>query len=297
MFTEDTNRIYYQTTNLTLYYADCLDLMRSMDDGSIDLTVTSPPYDNLRNYNGYSFPFLDVAKELYRVTKPGGIVIWNVNDRIMKGSRTGTSARQALAFMELGFNWHDTMIYHKLNPLPATRNDKRYHQAWEPVFCFSRGRPKTFNPIIVPAKRATAGFGTATRCRKDGSRQHERFRRNKETMRQNVFSYAIGNGSTTKDRIAFEHPALMPEKLAQDQIFTWSNPGDLVFDPFAGACTTGKMAALLNRRFIGSEVSRDYCDIAAKRLAPCLEARLPDAVQRAPDTQSHDDNDPEPSLW
>ena len=94
--------------------------MARMPDGFIDLTVTSPPYDNLRAYSGYSFDFEAVAKELYRVTKQGGVVIWVVGDATIKGSETGTSFRQALFFKEIGFNLHDTMIYAKNSYVPLS---------------------------------------------------------------------------------------------------------------------------------------------------------------------------------
>ncbi len=83
---------------------------------------------------------------------------------------------------------------------------------------------------------------------------------------RNVFEYVIGGGHTTKDKIAFEHPAIMPEKLAEDQIKTWTNEGDLIIDPFAGSGTTAKMCILNNRKFSGCEISEDYCNIFIERL-------------------------------
>ena len=97
----------------TIFNEDCLNTMRAMPDGVIDLVITSPPYDDLRNYKGYSFDFESIAKELFRVVKEGGVVVWVVGDATVDGSETGTSFRQALFFKEVGFNLHDTMIYMK----------------------------------------------------------------------------------------------------------------------------------------------------------------------------------------
>src|SRR5690554_5399491 len=133
-----------------IYNMDCLEGMKDIPDNTIDLTVTSPPYDNLRTYNGYSFDFEGIAKELYRVTKDGGVVVWVVGDATIKGSETGTSFRQALFFKEIGFNLHDTMIYAKNSYMPLTH--RRYEQAFEYMFIFSKGKPKTFNPIMISCK-------------------------------------------------------------------------------------------------------------------------------------------------
>ena len=128
-----------------IYNENCLDTMARMEDNFIDLTVTSPPYDNLREYNGYSFDFENIAKELYRVTKVGGVVVWIVGDATKNGNEYGTSFKQALFFKECGFNLHDTMIYRKLNYLPITTN--RYEPQFEYMFILSKSKLKTFNPI------------------------------------------------------------------------------------------------------------------------------------------------------
>jgi DNA modification methylase len=126
---------------------DCLEVMKKIPDGSVDLVLTSPPYDNLRTYNGYNFDFEGIAKELHRVTKDGGVIVWVVGDATIKGSETGTSFKQALYFKEIGFNLHDTMIYHKNNYPPLTHN--RYEQCFEYMFVFSKRYLKSFNPIMV----------------------------------------------------------------------------------------------------------------------------------------------------
>lgn len=244
------------------YNENCLDTMANMPDNCIDLTVTSPPYDNLRVYCGYSFDFESVAKELYRITKQGGVVVWVVSDATVKGSESGTSFKQALFFKRIGFNLHDTMIYAKNSYMPLTHN--RYEQSWEYMFVFSKGKPHTFNPIMIEC--LTAG----TKRNRGGSKAKEnsyaeRLRNEKtevniKKQHPNIFYYNVGNGDKT------EHNAPFPEQLANDHIISWSNEGDLVYDPFMGSGTTAKMAILNKRNWIGSEISKEYCVIIEKRI-------------------------------
>jgi len=255
--------IKYNQNNITLHLQDCIEWMQSVDSDSIDMTLTSPPYDKIRNYEGYSFDFESTAKELYRITKPGGVVIWNVADQTVNGSETCTSMKQALYFVECGFKLHDTMIYLKKNPMPSS--GERYHQSWEYIFCFSKGVPNTFNPIEVECKYANLNANQKYRG-VDGKKNYKVTKRNAVSKVKNVFEYIIGGGHTTKDKIAFEHPAIMPEKLAEDQIKTWTNEGDVVIDPFAGSGTTAKMCLMNHRKFYGCEISEEYCNIFIKRL-------------------------------
>ena len=247
-----------------IYNENCLDTMSRMKENFIDLTVTSPPYDNLRNYNGYSFDFESIAKELYRVTKKGGIVVWIVGDATIKGSETGTSFRQALYFKDIGFNLNDTMIYRKLNYLPVT--SCRYEPQFEYMFILSKGKIKTFNPIMKPNKSAGNKGGTHRHNGNDLEKLHTNNGViKKEGRRTNVWDIACGS-MNSKDKISFQHPATFPEKLAQDHIISWSNEGDLVYDCFMGSGTTAKMALLNNRKYIGSEISKEYVGIANKRI-------------------------------
>lgn len=254
--------------DIELWHGDCLELMKDIPENSIDLTVTSPPYDNLRTYNGnidqWSFEkFQDIAKELYRVTKDGGVVVWVVGDATVKGSETGTSFRQALWFMECGFNLHDTMIYQKQNYKPLTHN--RYEQEFEYMFIFVKGRLNTFNPIKIPCK--FAGQKTTRTCRDncDNLKSSSNIIASEKT-KGNIWKYKTGANQSTKDKIAFQHPAIFPEQLANDHIISWSNEGDIVLDPFMGSGTTGKMAVLNNRKFIGIELDNTYYEIAKNRI-------------------------------
>lgn len=256
---------YYSNNNIIVYNVDCLEYLRTIPNNSIKFTLTSPPYDNIRDYNGYSFPFEDIAKELWRTTKKGGVIAWNVSDSTIKGSETGTSMRQALYFMSLGFRLHDTMIYAKKNPMPAGVSNKRYHQAWEYIFILSKDTPETFNPILVKSKYGHLDANMKHRG-KEGELNYKKTKRNEFTKVRNIFEYSIGGGQSSKDKIAFKHPAIMPEQLALDMITTWSNEGDNVFDPFTGSGTTAKMCFLSNRKFQGTELSSEYCEIIKERL-------------------------------
>ena len=254
-----------------IYNENCLETMAKMPDCFVDLTVTSPPYDNLRTYNGYSFDFEAVAKELYRVTKQGGVVVWVVGDATVKGSETGTSFRQALYFKDIGFNLHDTMIWQKPNPTPTDPHCFRYYNAFEYMFVLSKGKPRVCNYIKEKSKNSGKKFGAAPQRRYDGSSRDDRteklinIRVKEYKIKSNIWGYPIGS-SVSKDKIAFKHPAIFPEQLANDHIISWSNEGDIVFDPFMGSGTTAKMAILNKRNWIGSEISKEYCEIAEKRI-------------------------------
>jgi site-specific DNA-methyltransferase (adenine-specific) len=252
---------------IDLYHGDCLEVMKSIPDGSIDLTVTSPPYDNLRTYNGYTFDFEGIAQELYRLTKDGGVVVWIVGDATVKGSETGTSFRQALYFMECGFNLHDTMIYQKNNFSNPSSN--RYHQIFEYMFVFSKQKPKTFN-CIKDRKNVCAGqsnWGINKSRQKNGSfKERPKKIVSEFGMRYNIWEFMTSKGFATKDEIAYKHPATFPEQLAKDHIISWSNEGDTVLDCFMGSGTTGKMVKQLNRNFIGIEISEEYLQIAKQRI-------------------------------
>ena len=256
---------YYSNGGGFLLNCNCVDGMKMIEDNTIDLTVTSPPYDDLRKYKGFSFDFENVAKELYRVTKDGGVVVWVVADKTKNGSETGTSFKQALFFKDIGFNLHDTMIYMSDKP-PLTHN--RYEQKFEYMFVFSKGKPKTFNPIMEECKYAGSDKKARTFRHTGDELQetHIKNKVNKEKIKGNVWYFSTGYNKSTKDIIAFKHPAIFPEQLANDHIISWSNEGDTVIDIFSGSGTTAKMAKLNNRNYIGFEISKEYCDIAEERL-------------------------------
>jgi DNA modification methylase len=244
---------------------DCLEVMRTMEENSVDLTVTSPPYDNLRTYNGYTFDFEGIAKELFRVTKDGGVVVWVVGDATIKGSETGTSFKQALYFKKIGFNLHDTMIWEKQTFTATGALKTRYAQVFEYMFIFTKGKIKTFNPIKDrPTKGIRKKHGTVRQI--DGTTKKQssigKIYTDKEAQRFNV--WRINTEVSNNNRF---HPAQFSEKLAEDHILSWSNEGDTVLDPMAGSGTTLKMAKKNNRSYIGIEISQEYIDIINERLS------------------------------
>lgn len=255
------NIIYNEKAEITLV---------NLPENIIDLTVTSPPYDKLRSYHSlFDVPL--IASELLRVTKPGGVCVWVVADQTKDFSESGSSFKQALSFIEAGWCLFDTMIWKKLNPMPGHR--ERYADEFEYMFVFSKGKPKTFNPIKIKCK-------TAGKSQKWSERPHEskvwkknghEYRKTQDyKIKGNVWEYATGKGGSTNDTIAFQHPAIFPEKLVADHIYTWTNEGDLVNDCFMGSGTTAKVASIMNRYFIGSETEKKFINISKERLTPYL---------------------------
>lgn len=259
---------YHETEHGVLYCGNCLEVMKGLPDNSVDLCVTSPPYDNLRDYKGYSFDFKGIAKELYRIIKKGGVVVWVVGDATINGSETGTSFRQALYFKEIGFNLHDTMIYQKNSyPFPPSN---RYFSVFEYMFVLSKGSPKTAN--LKRVKTIGKKHTSSTARQPNGSMEAMKYEFGKDNrIADNVWKYDVGYGKSSNDKRQFEHPATFPEQLARDHIYSWSNKGDIVLDCFAGSGTTPTMAIRDGRKYIAIEISPEYCEIAAKRIESELE--------------------------
>ena len=258
---------YHETEHGVLYHGDCLDVMREMADNSIDLTVTSPPYDNLRDYKGYSFDFESIAKELFRITKVGGVVVWVVNDATVNGSETGTSFKQALYFKEVGFNLHDTMIYEKDGI--SFPDNNRYQSVFEYMFMLSKGKPNVFNPIMV---KTICHSKYVTNRQKDGTVKGKMIQSDKrERIRGNIWRYGAGYMKSAKRKFVFEHPAIFPEQLAIDHILSWSNVNDIILDCFMGSGTVGIASIRTNRKYIGIDISSEYLDIAARRIDAEME--------------------------
>lgn len=238
---------------------DCLEVMKTFPDGSVDMILTSPPYDNLRDYKGYTFNFEGIAKEIYRILKDGGVCVWVVGDETSKFCESLSSFKQAIYFNEIGFNLLDTMIYYKQNYAPAYPTLRRYANQFEYMFVFSKGKPKTFNPIQKEKVRIASGMSSFSK--RDGSKIVKYVDRNTRSTKDasNVWEYP----SSSKNQ---NHPAVFPEKLAEDHILSWSNEGDTILDPMMGSGTTLKMAKKNKRNFIGIEISPEYCKIAEERL-------------------------------
>jgi site-specific DNA-methyltransferase (adenine-specific) len=249
---------------LNLIHGDCLEVMKTLPDNHVDLTVTSPPYDNLRTYNGFTFDFEGIATELYRITKPGGVIVWIVSDATINGSETGTSFKQALYFKDIGFNLHDTMIWNKGTFTAVGALTSRYAPVFEYMFILSQGKPKTFNPI---KDKKNKHFG---RVKHGTFRQENGTTKPLTSIGKPIAEYGqrfnIWEQNSEKSNSNRFHPAMFPEQLAHDHIISWSNERDTVLDCFMGSGTTGKIAKQLNRNFIGIEISQEYLDIATARI-------------------------------
>lgn len=245
---------------------DALEVLKTLESESVDCVVTSPPYDNMREYKGFSFDFEGIAQELFRTLKIGGVIVWVVGDQCVNGSETGTSFRQALFFKELGLNLHDTMIYDKgkvVFPDPT-----RYHQVFEYMFIFSKGKPKSINLIADRKNKWHQSWGKRSYREKDGTLKVKEQIKDMQDfgVRNNIWLEQGGYQHTTKDKFAFEHPAMFPEKLAEGHVLTWTKEKDLILDPFVGSGTTGKMAKTHGRNFIGIDISAEYCALSERRL-------------------------------
>lgn len=235
-------------------------LRECVPDGSIDLVITSPPYDNLRKYSGFTWDFPGLAAELLRVLRPGGVMVWVVADATIAGSETGTSFRQALHFTEIGFRLFDTMIWHKSNPTPVDPRIGRYTSSFEYMFVFSKGSPAVHNMQHTVCKTAGVirkGSGNSSQRTVDGTVRTDRVAKRQNTVchdekiLDNVWSIGVCTAKT-------KHPAAFPKKLVMDHVLTWSNLGDVILDPFMGSGTVAYVALQNGRNCVGFELSSEY---------------------------------------
>jgi len=245
----------------------------------VDLTITSPPYLHNREYNGFKFDVNKMSESLWNVTKDGGVCVWVVGDVTEDDSEVGIPFDHANTFMDLGWNLHDTMIFEKSGlPFPSKN---RYIQSWEYMFIFSRGVPKTVH-ILKDRPNSNAGkpahWGKITARQKDGSLKEsgKNYVTPEFGARTNIWRYITGGVGCTTDKIAYNHPAIFPETLVRDHILSWSNPGDLVLDPMVGSGTTPKIARLMQRGYVGVDISKKYVDDAKERMMlDCKNLYLP----------------------
>lgn len=257
------------TIDINLLHGDCFEIMKDIPDGSVDLTVTSPPYDNLRNYNGNNDSWNRnvweaIIGELYRVTKDGGVVVWIIGDATVKGSETGTSFKQALYFKDIGFNIHDTMIWSKGScPFP---DKTRYYQSFEYMFIFSKGKIKTYHPIEDRKNKWARTNVHGTLRQADGSLVRPSGMKTKRKIKDFGVRFNLWEQSPERKNKT-NHPAPFPIRLVQDHIVSWSNEDDTILDPFMGSGTTGVACKSLNRNFIGIELDDEYFEIAKCRIS------------------------------
>ena len=250
-----------------IYNEDCLIGLKKIPDNFVDLVITSPPYDSLRDYNGYSFDFEEIAKQLFRTIKVGGVVVWVVGDMVKKSSKTLTSFKQAIYFQSIGFNVFDIIIYEKSGSSPPHKN--RYFNTFEYMFIFSKDKPKYINLIKDKVNKwaGSSTFGNVSVREKNGTLTKKGKKIvNELSYRTNIWKYVSGYGFSSSNKIAYQNPAIFPEKLVKDHLISWSKENDLVLDPFMGSGTTAVVCVQNNRNYIGFEISKDYCDLANKRI-------------------------------
>lgn len=256
-----------------VYCGDAAKILESFDSDSVDLIVTSPPYSNLRSYGGTLVEwnhdkFKEIANELNRVLKPGGVIVWVVGDKTDKGSETCIPFKQVLYFREIGLNLNDTMIFLKSNPMPQVKQP-RYRDCFEYMFVFSKGKPTTFNPIMRKCKESGKHYKSTVRViNTDNDRKDIDYFVSDETVEYNVWRMSVAQNKILYDLgdKKIKHPAVFPYEIPFRHIKSWTNEGDLVLDPFAGSGTTLLAAMDLKRNFIGIDSNEDYCKIADLRL-------------------------------
>ena len=285
--------------NIIFYCSDNVKTLKeTYSDAYFDLVITSPPYDDMKDYHGYKFDFILLADELYRVLKPGGVIVWIVSDQTKDGTESGTSFEQVSYFKSLGLLLHDTMIYLKSGF--STPSSNRYHQLFEYMFILSKGKPKTFNPI---KDKLNAGYSKgwtvgASIRKKNGkmSVNNNRVTIKEYGMRSNIWKYKTGRGNGSTDSITFNHPASFPDDLARDHIYTWSNPGEVILDPMFGSGTVLKMAYLMKRTAHGIDCSTEYYELMGKRLNEYSDVDIPliewDAILNPGEVEDHREANP-----
>ena len=258
-----------------IYNESNLETCMRLPNESVNLILTSPPYDSdkLRRYDKNTpiwtwDDFTKLAHELTRILKTGGIIVWVVGDATINGSETLTSFKQALYFKEnCGLSCWDTMIYEKNSAtFPAKPDSKRYSQIFEYMFCFTKAPIRQDIHLLADKRNKHFGetcWGKITHYSKDGKVEREgKINPVPEfSLRNNIWKYTT---SCEKDKTG--HPAIFPEQLAIDHVLSWTNEGDIVYDPFMGSGTTAKACILTNRKYIGSEISKEYYDIILERL-------------------------------
>ncbi|WP_302581751.1 site-specific DNA-methyltransferase [uncultured Bacteroides sp.] len=249
-----------------IIHGNCVDVMKTMPDNSVDMCITSPPYDNLRTYKGFVFPFDDIVRQLFRIVKDGGVVVWIVCDATINGSETCTSFKQAMSFVSAGFNLHDTMIFRKINPVPQIYR-KRYNNEFEYMFVFSKGAVATHHALTMPCLHAGLELkGTTYKNYSKGEQKRGKLANpvKSEKIKGNIWEYVVGKKAV--DQEAKSHPAPFPYDLAKDHILSWSNENEIVLDPMCGSGTSCVAAFDNNRRFIGIDICAEYCDLSKERV-------------------------------
>ena len=246
---------------------DSAEVLKNFPDNSIDMVVTSPPYDGLRDYNGFSLDLHKIGKEIYRVLKDGGIAVMVIQDATKDFAKSLTSFRTIVDWCDnVGFRLFETVIYHK-NGTEGAWWKQRFRVDHEYMPIFMKGKkPQYFNkePLKIPSKHGGKVMSGSGNRRTDGTLS-ETVRRPINTMkcRGTVWDYLMAGD---KNPLKRKHPAVFPDKIPYDCIQCFCPEGGLVLDPFIGCGSTAVMAKVLGRNYIGIDISREYCDLAEERI-------------------------------
>jgi site-specific DNA-methyltransferase (adenine-specific) len=250
-----------------IYCTDCVEGMKQIPGSSIDLVVTSPPYDSIRNYNGFTFDLHATGQGIHRVLRDGGIAAMVLQDQTSNFGKSLTSFRTVLDWCDnIGFKLFECVIYRKYGPEGAWwRNRFRVDHEYMPIF-LKGNRPNYFDkePLKIPSKHGGKVMTGSGSRRTDGKTNHAVTRMiNPTKCRGTVWDYLMAGD---KDPIKRKHPAPFPDQIPKDFIGCFCPPGGIVLDPFMGCGSTAMAALALGRRFIGFEISPEYCSLAEERM-------------------------------
>ena len=246
---------------------DCVEGIKKLPDESIDLMITSPPYDGIRKYNGFNYDLHATGKEIYRVLKDGGIAVMVIQDQTKNFGKTLTSFKMIIDWCDnIGFKLFETVIYKKHGGEGAWWT-KRFRVDHEYMPIFLKGeRPQYFNKehLKIPSKHGGKTMtGCATRLTNGKTLKSKKVTINLMKCRGTLWNYTTcGDGS----RLKHQHPATFPNKIPFDFIECFCPKKGVVIDPFIGSGTTALAAIELERNYIGFDISKEYCDLAKKRI-------------------------------
>ncbi len=256
-------------TSAKMYLGDCLEVLQTLDDNSVDLIVTSPPYADSRSQtyggvrpNDYVEWFLPRSAEMLRVLKLDGTFILNIKEKVVNGERHTYVIDLILAMRQQGWLWTEELMWHKKNCYPG-KWPNRFRDAWERLLQFNKSKKFSMyqETVMVPmgdwADRRLKNLSKTDLIR-DTSKVGSGFGKKVANWldRDKVYPTNVLHMATeTKNK---NHSAVFPEALPEWFIHLFTKEGDTVLDPFMGSGTTLRVAQRMNRNGIGIELLRDY---------------------------------------
>ncbi len=269
--------INIKTDEINLYQGDCLELLTMMDDSSVDLIVTSPPYadQRKRTYGGiapdkYVDWFSPIAEQLLRVLKPSGSFVLNIKEKVVNGERHTYVLELILKMRELGWLWTEEYIWHKKNSFPG-KWPNRFRDSWERCLHFTKNRKFAMyqEAVMVPVgdwKNERLKKLSSRDMMRDESRVGSGFGKNISNWQGREMAYPTNVLHMATECGNKGHSAAFPEVLPEWFIRLFTTEGDVVLDPFAGSGTTLVAASRLSRKSVGFELLDEHCQVAKERL-------------------------------